>query len=60
AAYENVFYEAMQGNQTAFVRNDEIEAAWEVIEHIDIPAPFTYDQGTFPRQARSLIDWYKL
>lgn len=33
-AYENLLNQVIQGDQSVFVRNDEIEAAWKVIDEI--------------------------
>ncbi len=34
-AYERLIYDAMVGDQTLFIRGDEAEAAWAVIDPIE-------------------------
>jgi len=35
AAYENLLYDVINGDQFAFVRSDEIELSWKIVEQID-------------------------
>lgn len=56
-AYERLLMEAMQGDQTLFVREDLAEAQWHVVEDIlDIQAPpFPYQAGSWgPPEAERL------
>jgi len=62
-AYERLIYDAIQGDQTLFIRGDEAEAAWEVIDVIlrgwasSTKKPETYTPGTWgPRKGRELIE----
>ncbi|MFZ9950023.1 MAG: glucose-6-phosphate dehydrogenase [Gemmobacter sp.] len=58
-AYERLIMDVMRGNQTLFMRGDEVEAAWAWIDPIlaaatDAPAP--YDQGSAgPDEALALL-----
>jgi glucose-6-phosphate 1-dehydrogenase len=62
-AYERLIYDAMVGDQTLFIRGDEAEAAWAVIDPIEqawaqsktkLPE---YTPGTWgPKQAMFLIE----
>ena len=57
-AYERLLGDAMKGDQTLFVREDAIEAAWRAVEGIlDLQAPlYLYDPGTWgPAEADQLV-----
>jgi glucose-6-phosphate 1-dehydrogenase len=52
-AYERLLYDAFQGDAALFMRSDEIERAWEImdpliaaVERPDAPAPDTYPVGS--------------
>jgi glucose-6-phosphate 1-dehydrogenase len=62
-AYERLIFDAMMGDQTLFIRGDEAEAAWAVIDPIEqgwaeskqVPQP--YVPGTWgPKRAMDLIE----
>lgn len=56
-AYERLLTEAMQGDQTLFVREDLAEAQWHAVEQIlDLPdEPFPYEPGSWgPAEADRL------
>jgi glucose-6-phosphate 1-dehydrogenase len=62
-AYERLIYDALLGDQTLFIRGDEAEAAWRVIDPIEEAwaklgiAPEQYAPGTWgPKQAMDLIE----
>ena len=62
-AYERLIYDAMVGDQTLFIRGDEAEAAWAVIDPIEKAwaqskaDPQEYTPGTWgPRRAMDLIE----
>jgi len=62
-AYERLIFDAMQGDQTLFIRGDEAEAAWGVIDPIEIgwsrskTPPHAYAPGTWgPEKAQDLIE----
>jgi glucose-6-phosphate 1-dehydrogenase len=62
-AYERLIYDAMIGDQTLFIRGDEAEAAWAVIDPIEqgwresTKAPETYAPGSWgPKRAFELIE----
>jgi glucose-6-phosphate 1-dehydrogenase len=60
-AYERLILDVVRGNQTLFMRSDEVEAAWNWIDPIVEAAataepPKPYDPGTMgPSQAAALI-----
>tara|TARA_Y100000310_G_scaffold57396_1_gene52590 strand:- start:1821 stop:3242 length:1422 start_codon:yes stop_codon:yes gene_type:complete len=57
-AYETLIYEAIVGDQSAFIRSDEIEESWKVIDQITkkkIPVQ-KYAKGSFgPKKAEALM-----
>lgn len=62
-AYERLIYDAMLGDQTLFIRGDEVEAAWAVIDPIQEgwrkskQSPRTYVPGSWgPKEATQLIE----
>ena len=62
-AYERLLYDALLGDQTLFIRGDEAEAAWQVIDPIEIAwsksktPPQQYAPGTWgPKAAMGLIE----
>jgi glucose-6-phosphate 1-dehydrogenase len=62
-AYERLIYDAMTGDQTLFIRGDEVEAAWEVIDPIEHAwasskrPPEEYAPGSWgPKRATDLIE----
>jgi glucose-6-phosphate 1-dehydrogenase len=57
-AYERLLHEAMEGDHTLFIREDEVERSWEIVQPIlDDPGPvFPYPASTWgPSQAIALI-----
>ncbi|MBC7785138.1 MAG: glucose-6-phosphate dehydrogenase [Burkholderiales bacterium] len=62
-AYERLIFDAISGDQTLFIRGDEAEAAWEVIDVIlegwkqSTRKPELYAPGTWgPKKAMDLIE----
>ena len=62
-AYERLIQDALLGDQTLFIRGDEVEAAWAVIDPIEeawsaaTEAPEPYAPGTWgPQRAQALIE----
>src|SRR6185369_9540248 len=58
-AYELLMIEAMEGDHTLFLREDEVERAWEILEPVlsDAPRVEFYEPGSWgPREADRLID----
>lgn len=58
-AYERLLTEAMEGDQTLFVREDLAEAQWHAVEEIlDLPdEPYPYEPGSWgPLEANRLAD----
>jgi glucose-6-phosphate 1-dehydrogenase len=62
-AYETLLTEIIEGKQTAFVRNDEIEAAWKVVDSITRKKVFSYKKwSSGPKELKSWsmknhVDW---
>jgi glucose-6-phosphate 1-dehydrogenase len=57
-AYENLLLAAINGDQSVFIRSDEIEEAWRVIDKITKkkPALYPYRLGSYPEQVKKLIE----
>lgn len=62
-AYERLIHDAMLGEQTLFIRGDEVEAAWSVIDRIEEGwaksknPPQAYAPGSWgPKRAMELIE----
>ena len=62
-AYERLINDALHGEQTLFIRGDEAEAAWKVIDPIEqawaksSTPPQEYAPGTWgPKKAMDLIE----
>ena len=61
-AYERLILDVIRGNQTLFMRRDEVEAAWAWIDPIadawerSREAPKPYAAGTWPSAAIALIE----
>jgi glucose-6-phosphate 1-dehydrogenase len=57
-AYERLLHEAMEGDHTLFIREDEVERSWEIVEQVlDDPGPIRfYPAGSKgPTEAEELI-----
>jgi glucose-6-phosphate 1-dehydrogenase len=72
-AYEHLLLDAITGDPTLFLRNDEVEASWRIVDAIraswnatGLPKLIMYPAGSQgPEQARGLLgdpykDWYPL
>ena len=62
-AYERLIHDAIVGDQTLFIRGDEAEAAWQVIDPIEKAwaesknPPAEYKPGSWgPQKAMDLIE----
>jgi len=62
-AYERLIHDALVGDATLFIRSDEVDAAWRVVQPVleswrDEPnGPITYPQGSWgPRAADRLLE----
>jgi glucose-6-phosphate 1-dehydrogenase len=58
-AYEELLFDAMQGNTARFARQDYVEQAWRIVDPVlDGVVPlYEYEPGTWgPPQATSLVD----
>jgi glucose-6-phosphate 1-dehydrogenase len=57
-AYELLLHEAMEGDRTLFIREDEVERSWEIVDKVlkaNTPV-YQYDAGTGgPKEADDLI-----
>ena len=56
-AYEELLYDAMQGNSVRFARQDYVEEAWRIVDPIlrDAPPVLEYDPGTWGPDAVSAL-----
>ena len=57
-AYENLLMDVVEGDQSVFVRSDEIEQAWKLIDRIARKKPkvYIYRKGSYPEAAKKLIE----
>jgi len=57
AAYENVLENVLKGDQSAFVRSDEVEHSWDIIDPIlkKKNKLHTYDHGDIPKAAKEMM-----
>tara|TARA_Y100000310_G_C20698427_1_gene827400 strand:+ start:1103 stop:2491 length:1389 start_codon:yes stop_codon:yes gene_type:complete len=57
-AYENLLYDVMKGDQSVFIRSDEIEQQWKIIDKITKTKHKIqpYKKGSYPEQAKKLIE----
>lgn len=56
-AYENLLEQVIKGDQSVFVRNDEIEASWEVIDEIKKKKWPLYSYGQGSKGPKELEEW---
>ncbi len=57
-AYETLIYDALNNDQSSFIRADEVELSWEIIDKIRARKPpvFLYNKGSFgPKQSDELM-----
>ncbi len=58
-AYETLLLDVIKSDRTLFMRGDEVESMWEVVQPMiekDLPL-YTYKQGSYgPKEAKSLIE----
>ncbi len=61
-AYERLLYDALCGDSTLFIRGDEAERSWVIMDGVlqgwqTAPAPFPYEAGTWgPAEADAFIE----
>ncbi len=58
-AYERLLHDALDGDHTLFIREDEVERGWAVVQPVlDAPPPIvTYRAGSWgPKQADALVE----
>ncbi len=63
SAYENLLSQAMAGDQRSFIRYDEIEEQWKIVDGMELPEPINYDPGKVPEEVHSFIqdgEWHGL
>ncbi|MBS3787663.1 glucose-6-phosphate dehydrogenase [Candidatus Bipolaricaulota bacterium] len=63
SAYENLFSQALAGDQRSFIRYDEIEEQWRIVDGMEIPEPITYEPGEVPEEVQNFIqdgEWHGL
>ena len=57
-AYELLLHEAMEGDHTLFIREDEVVRSWEIVDRVikeDTPV-HPYDAGTWgPKESEALV-----
>jgi glucose-6-phosphate 1-dehydrogenase len=58
-AYEVLLEQAIAGEQSVFVRNDEVELAWKVVDKIDIAKYPVYKYPAGSSGPKELADWNK-
>jgi len=56
-AYENLLLDVMKGDQSVFIRTDEIELSWKITDTITKKRlkVYPYRKGSYPQQADRLI-----
>ncbi|MBW2998159.1 glucose-6-phosphate dehydrogenase [Candidatus Woesearchaeota archaeon] len=57
-AYENLLYDVIKGDHSAFIRNDEIEEQWKITEKITKTKLYSYKKGTYPKEADKMTNWH--
>jgi glucose-6-phosphate 1-dehydrogenase len=48
-AYQTLILDVIEGDQTLFVRSDEVEASWRLYDPLldNRPEPYSYEAGTW-------------
>jgi glucose-6-phosphate 1-dehydrogenase len=57
-AYEELLYDAMEGNSARFARQDYVEQAWRIVDPVlgDVVPVYQYEPGTWgPPQAAAMV-----
>lgn len=56
-AYENLLLDVAKGDQSAFIRTDEIEESWKITDPITDKKlkVYSYKKGSYPKEADKLI-----
>jgi len=63
SAYENLLAQAISGDQRSFLRYDEIEEQWRLVDQLNPGEPFIYEPGEVPGAVRGFIpdkSWHDL
>lgn len=58
-AYEVLLEQAIVGEQSVFVRNDEVELAWKVVDRVDLKKLPVYKYPIGSAGPKELADWNK-
>ena len=58
-AYEVLLEQAIAGEQSLFVRNDEVELAWKIIDKIDMKSLSVYKYPVGSQGPKELAEWNK-
>ncbi|MBS3735954.1 MAG: glucose-6-phosphate dehydrogenase [Candidatus Bipolaricaulota bacterium] len=63
SAYENLLAQALAGDQRSFIRYDEIEEQWRIVDGMKLPEPTIYKPGKVPPEVHNFIqdgEWHGL
>ena len=52
-AYENLYEDIIEGDQSVFIRNDEVETAWRITDKVKYKKLQIYKQGTYPNELKN-------
>jgi glucose-6-phosphate 1-dehydrogenase len=58
-AYEVLLEQAVLGEQALFVRNDEVELAWKIVDRVDLKKLEVYKYPVHSSGPQELTDWNK-
>jgi glucose-6-phosphate 1-dehydrogenase len=58
-AYEILLEQAILGERALFVRNDEVELAWKIVDHINLKEKKVYKYPVGSSGPKELADWNK-
>jgi len=58
-AYEVLLEQAVAGEQSVFVRNDEVELAWKIVDRLDLKNTTVYKYPIGSSGPKELTDWNK-
>jgi len=58
-AYENLLEDVLKGDQSVFIRNDEIENAWKIIDQVNVKRYKVYPYKKGSKGPKQLEQWSK-
>jgi glucose-6-phosphate 1-dehydrogenase len=58
-AYEVLLEQAVLGDQSLFVRNDEVELAWKIVDGVDLAKETVYKYSVNSSGPKELLEWSK-